>query len=100
MSLLLENVLRRDGNARSLLPRHREHLIIGVGVQRLQASKDAGHGLQGHARNIVEGLLAGEVDARGLGMKLEAPRLGVLGSEPFARQSGPDASPRTKFGDL
>ena len=43
--LLAQDVLRRDGDARRLSVGTGEHLVVGVGVQRLQAAEDAGHRL-------------------------------------------------------
>ena len=92
--LLLEDVLRGDGDARRLLGRHRQHLVVGVGVQRLQPAEDAGHGLHRHARDVVERLLARQVHARGLAVELEAPGARVLGAEALARQLAPRCAGR------
>ena len=75
-------------------------LVVGVGVERLQAAEDAGHRLRGDAGDVVERLLARQVDARGLAVELEAPRLRVLGAEPLAREPGPDAATGAELRDL
>ena len=69
-------------------------------MQGLQAAEDARHCLQRDARNVVERLLPRQVDARGLGVELEAPGLRVLRAEAFAGNLRPEAAPGAKLGDL
>src|SRR5262249_44876207 len=45
MRLLAQDVLRRDRDARPDVRRARQHLVVAVRVQRLQAAEDARHGL-------------------------------------------------------
>ena len=73
MRLLAQDVLSGDRNACRLLGRRRDRFVVSVGVQRLQSAHDAGHRLDGDAGDVVERLLLGEIDARRLAVKLEAP---------------------------
>jgi hypothetical protein len=66
----------------------------------LQSAHDAGHRLHGDARDVVERLLLGEVDAGRLAVEFETPRARILGAEPFARQPRPDAPAGAEFGDF
>ena len=84
-----QDVLRRDRDPRGFCRRHRHRLVVAVGMQRLQSTEDAGHRLRGDARDIVQRLLARQVNARCLSVELEAPRFRVLRAEPLARQARP-----------
>ena len=69
-------------------------------MQGLQSAKDSGDGLGRDSGNVVQRLLSGQVDARGLGMELEAPGLGVLDAECVAHDGRPDAPAGAELGDL
>ena len=100
MRFFAQHVLRGNRDARAKLARAGQSLVVGVGVQRLQAAQNAGHGLHRDAGDVVQRLLARQIDARGLGMELEAPGARVLGAKPIPRQASPDAPGRAKLGDF
>ena len=52
-----DDLLRAQREARRVLGRQRQRLVAAVAVQRLRAAQHGGHGLQGHAHDVVVGLL-------------------------------------------
>ena len=98
--LLAQDVLRGHRDARAVLGRAGQRLVVGVGVQRLQAAEDAGHRLHGDAGDVVQRLLPREVDAGGLRVELEAPAPRILRAVALAREPRPDAAPGAEPRDL
>ncbi len=100
VGLLAQNVLGVDRDARRCLGRNAQHLVVRIGVQRLEATEDSGYGLGGDARDIVERLLPRQVHARGLCVELEPPRPGVGDLELIAHDRGPDTASGAELGNL
>ncbi len=69
-------------------------------MQGLGAAEHGREGLQGHARDVVVGLLGGERHARGLGVGAQHERARVLGTEALAHQLRPQPPRRPELGDL
>ena len=79
---------------------YRHRLVVAVGVQRLQSAEDARHRLRSDARDVVQRLLARQIGARCLSVKLEAPRLRIFRAEPLAREPRPQSPAGAKLCDL
>ena len=73
LRLFAQNVLRGDRDSRGFGAGYRHRFVVAVGMQRLQTAEDARHRLRGDARDVVQRLLARQVDARCLSVELEAP---------------------------
>ena len=78
----------------------REHLVQGVGVQRVGPAQHRGQRLDGGPDDVVVGLLRGQRDARRLGV--EAQPLGPLAASAVdvAQPPGPDPPGGAELGDL
>ena len=61
----------RSASFGALGGRKRERFVLAVGVQRLRSAEYCGQGLQGHAHDVVFGLLRGERRAAGLRVKAQ-----------------------------
>ncbi len=78
----------------------RERLVVGVRVQRLRAAEDAGERLDRGARDVVERLLGGERDARGLHVGAHQPRARVARAVRLAQLARPDPAGGAELRDL
>src|SRR5262249_29744918 len=91
-ALLAQDLLRAEGYHHGLLGGEREGLVERVRVQRLHPAQDAGERLHGHAHAVVERLLRGERDPRGLRVGAEAERALVASAEAVAHDRRPQAA--------
>ena len=98
-ALLLEQQLGVAGDARREVGRQRDRLVEGVGVQRLGVALGRGHRLDAGALHVVEDVLGGQRPARGLAVRAQAERLGVLRVE-VAHQPRPQGPGGAHLGDL
>jgi hypothetical protein len=64
-------------------------VVERVGVQRLGAAENGGHGLQRGAHHVVVRLLRGERYAGRLGVESQLPRTRILRPEPVAHYTRP-----------
>ena len=69
-------------------------------MQRLRAAEHGGQRLNGHARDVVERLLRGGRDARGLGMGAQPHRLRLLRAVALLHEARPHATRGAQLGDL
>ena len=76
--LALQDDLRIAGDAGREVRRQRQRLVKRVGVQRLRAALRRRHRLDRGARNVVEYVLRGERPARGLAMRAQRQRAGIV----------------------
>ena len=71
--LVGDDLLGAEGDAGGLFGGEGEGFVVAVGVERLGAAEDGGHGLDGGADDVDFGLLGGEGGAGGLGVEAEHP---------------------------
>ena len=88
--LLHDHLLGAQGDLRSPLRRQRESLVQSVGVHRVRAAEHPGECLDRGTHDIVVGLLGGERDAGGLGVKPQRLRLVAGGAVAVAHPASPD----------
>ena len=69
-------------------------------MQRLGAAEHPGQRLDRRADDVVERLLGGQRNPRGLRVKAHPQRLGLAGTKGLAQLACPDATRRTVLGDL
>ncbi|MBS1270207.1 MAG: hypothetical protein MAG794_01162 [Gammaproteobacteria bacterium] len=100
MRFFLQDILGIDSDARGAFRGHAQHLVEGVRVQGLQTAEHPGHSLNRDACDVIERLLAREVDPRSLGMELEAPGFGIPDTKTFPHDALPDLPTGPKLGDL
>ena len=95
-----DDLLGAQGDARGLLGGQGERFVVGVGVERLGAAQDGGHGLDGGADDVVFRLLGGEGGAGGLGVEAQHPRARIFRVEVLAHDARPHAARGAELGDL
>ena len=98
--LLHQHLLRAQRDLGGLLRRQREHLVEGVGVQRVGAAEHGGERLDGCAHDVVVRLLRGERNAGRLGVEPQPLRALVGGAVHVAQPTGPDAPRCAELRDL
>ncbi len=95
-----DDLLGAEGDAGGLFGGEGEGFVVAVGVERLGAAEDGGHGLDGGAGDVVLGLLGGEGGAGGLGVEAEHPGARIFCVEALAHDAGPEAAGGAELGDL
>ena len=98
--LLGDDLLLAEGEQRGLGGRHRERLVVRVGVERLRAAEDRRERLDRDAGQVVERLLRRQRHAGGLGVEAHPGRALVLGPVALGHQLRPDPARRPELGDL
>ena len=88
--LLGDDLLLAEGQLGGLGGRHRERLVVGVGVQRLGPAEHAGQGLQRHPGEVVERLLGRQRHPGGLGVEAHPGAALVLGAVALRHEVVPD----------
>ena len=81
--------MRAQGDLRRLLGREGERFIAAVGVQRLAAAEDGGHGLVGDADDVVLRLLRGQGRAGRLRVEAQSQGAQILWRVALPHQHGP-----------
>ena len=97
--LLLQQQLGVAGDPGGEVGGQRERLVEGVGVQRLGVPLGGGHRLQAGADDVVVDVLRGQRPARGLRVRAQRQRLGVLRAG-LLHQLRPQQPPGPELGDL
>ncbi len=92
--LLQQHLLGPQRDLGGLGRRQGQHLVEGVGVQRVGAAEHGGEGLHGRADHVVVGLLGGERDAGGLGVEAQLLGLVGAGAVDVAQPARPDPAGR------
>ena len=87
----------RDG--RRKIGRERDGLIERIGVQRLRSTEGRGHGFDAGADHVVVGILFGQAPSRGLRVRAQGQRLGILGPE-IAYELSPEDARGAHLGDF
>ena len=95
--LVLEDELGVARDARGGGRRQRDRLVERIGVQRLRAAQHRRHRLVGGADHVVVGVLLGERHARGLAVRAQRQRIGLLGLERLD-QLGPQEARGAELG--
>ena len=99
-ALVSDDLLAAQGDPDRLLGRQRQHLVHGVGMQRLGAAQYGGQRLQRRAHNIILRLLGGEAAPRRLRMKAHHPGAGVFGPVALFHMARPDPPCGAVLADL
>jgi hypothetical protein len=98
--LLHDHLLGAQRDLGGLGAGQREHLVEGVGVQRLGAAEDGGQRLDRRPDDVVVRLLGGQRDAGGLGVEAQLLRLLRRRAVDVAQPAGPDPAGGAELGDL
>ena len=98
--LLHDHLLRAQRDLGGLLARQREHLVEGVGVQRVGAAEHRGERLDRGPHDVVVRLLRGQRDAGGLGVEPQPLRLLGLRAVDVAHPARPDPARGAELRDL
>ena len=78
--LVGDDLLGAQGDGDGFLAGQGQRLVHAVGVQALRAAQHRRQRLDGHAHDVVFGLLGGERCAGGLGVGAQQPGAGILGA--------------------
>ncbi len=95
-----QELLRAERDLRRVLRRQRERLVERVRVDRLGAAGHSGQGLNGHADDVVLGLLSRQRRAAGLRVEAQCLRLRVRRAEPLPHDLGPEPPRRAELRHL
>src|ERR1041384_121013 len=94
------DLLSPQCDQRGFIRRQSESLVISVSMQRLSSAQYSGKSLDCDTHDVVQRLLRGERDARGLSVKAKRPRTRVPGIEALGHDLVPNSSGCTVLGDL
>ena len=93
MGFFLDDELGIAGNTGRELRRQGNRFVKTIGVQRLRATKDRGHGFDRGAHDVVVRVLLSQTPATGLAVSAQHKALGVLSVEALH-----DAAPQQTCG--
>src|SRR5208337_2694049 len=96
--LVGDDLLRAQGDQRRFFGGQRQRFIHRIGVQRLATAEDRGQRLDGHAHDVVFGLLRGERRPSRLRVKPQQQRTWILGPETIAHDFCPQPPRRAVLG--
>ena len=99
VGFFLDDELGVAGNARRKLGGQCDRLIKAVGVQRLGATKDGGHGFDRGTHDVVVRVLLGQTPATGLAVGAQHQALRIFGVKAF-HDAAPQQSGSAHFGNL
>ena len=92
--------MRAQGQPGGPLGRQTQRLIEAIGVQTLCSAEYGGQTLEGHAHDVVLGLLGGQRRTAGLGMKAQHGRARVSRAEAISHDRRPQATGCAILGHL
>ena len=95
-----EDLLRPQRDPRRPLGRQRKRLVERIRVDRLRPAAYGRERLDGHADDVVLGLLRGQRRAAGLRVEAKRLRLRIGGAEAVAHDSGPHPPGGAELGHL
>ncbi len=98
--LVGQDLLGAQRHADGGFRRQAERLVHRVGVQTLASAQHAGHGLVGHADDVVQRLLLGQRTAGRLHVRPHEQRAVILRAVALAHRRRPDAAGGTELADL
>ena len=99
MGFFLDDELGITGNTGRELRRQGNRFVKTIGVQRLRATKDRGHGFDRGAHDVVVRVLLGQTPTAGLAMGAQHQALGVLGVKAF-HDAAPQQTGSAHLGNL
>src|SRR6267143_5152708 len=95
-----EDLLRAQGDQRSVFGGQCEGFVQRIGVQGLAAAENGGERLNREAHDVVFRLLCGERGTGGLCVKAQHQGARILGTEAFRHDPGPETARGAVFGDF
>ena len=98
--LVGNDLLRAKGDGCCVFCRYRESLVIRGRRNRLHSAESGRKRFDCNARNIVQRLLCDQIAAKRVREDLQLHRFGILRTETFLHQLGPDAARCAELRDL